>query len=82
MQVMLIDRADYRWVVLLDDAGARHHYVRQCPASQPVRPHLRILSHGLVRFTEDRGVPVLNGGCLPGRIVVERQGDYFHYLET
>ena len=81
MQVILLDRPDYRWVVLQDDAGDRHHYVRQCPASRPARPDLHILSHGLVRFTEDRGVPVLNGGCLPGRIVVERQGDYFQYFE-
>ena len=81
MQVMLLDRSEYRWVVLLDDAGDRHHYVRQGAAPRPTRPHLRILSHGLVRFTEDRGVPILDGGCLPGRIVVERQGDYFHFYE-
>jgi len=81
MQVILIDRTDYRWVVLLDDAGDRHRYVRGAPASSPSRPHLRILSHGLVRFTEDRGVPVLNGGAMPARIVVERQGDYYLFDE-
>ena len=81
MQVVLIDHADYRWVVLLDDAGDRHRYVRREAALAPARPDLRILSHGLVRFTEDRGVPVLDGGHMPGRIVVERQGDYFLFDE-
>ena len=81
MQVILIDRSEYRWVVLLDDAGGRHRYVRRADMAPPSRPHLRILSHGLVRFTEDRGVPILDGGRLPERIVVERQGDYYHFDE-
>lgn len=81
MQIVLIDRPEYRWLVLVDDAGARHRYVRREAAAAASRPHVRILSHGLVRFTEDRGVPVLDGRQLPVSIVVERQGDCYLFEE-
>ena len=82
MNLAAIDRPDYRWLVLLDDAGSRHRYVRRAPAAHPTRPQVHILSHGLVRFTEDRGVPILDGRRLPAAIVVERQGDCFLFEEV
>ena len=81
MQIVLIDRPEYRWLVLVDDAGTSHRYVRRGAAASLSRPQVRILSHGLVRFTEDQGVPLLDGGHLPESIVVERQGDCFLFEE-
>ena len=81
MQVASIDRPEYRWIVLLDDAGAPHRYVRNGSAQPECRPHVRILSHGFVRFSESGGIPVLDGRGLPDSIVVERQGDCFRYDE-
>ena len=81
MQIVLIDRPEYRWLVLVDDAGANHRYVRRGAAAVSSRPQIRILSHGLVRFTEDHGVPVLDGRRLPESIVVERQGDCYLFEE-
>ncbi len=82
MRVAAIDRPDYRWLVLMDDAGDRHRYVRRSPAAPPSRAQVHILSQGLVRFIEDHGVPVLDGCHLPPAIVVERQGDCFLFEES
>jgi hypothetical protein len=82
MRIILIDTAEFNWLVLVDDAGAMHRYARREAASPLSRPHGRILSHGLVRLTVASGLPVLDSGCLPATILVDRQGGYSRFEET